>query len=72
MMYMVMSCYQKARQSHNLQSANISFENVANFKRLRIKITVQICTQEEIKSILKSGNASYNSVQNRFVFLSPL
>jgi hypothetical protein len=42
---------------------NSSFERVENFKYLGTTLINQSSIQEEIKSILKSGNAFYNSVQ---------
>jgi len=44
---------------------NGSFESVKEFKYLGTTLTHQNYIQEEIKSRLKLGNASYHSVQNR-------
>jgi len=43
---------------------NSSLERVEQFKYLGRTETNQISIQEEIKSILKSGNAYYHSMQN--------
>jgi len=62
--YMVISRDQNARQSHDMNTDNSSFEKVEEFKYLGITLTNQNSIQEEIKSRLKSGNACYHSVQN--------
>jgi len=61
---MVISRDQNARQSHDMNTDNSSFEKVEEFKYLGITLTNQNSIQEEIKSRLKSGNACYHSVQN--------
>jgi len=43
---------------------NSSFERVEDLKNLGTNLTYQNSIQEEIKSRLNSGNASYHSVQN--------
>jgi len=43
---------------------NSSFERVELVKYLRLTVTNQNSIQEEIKSGLQSGNATYHSVQN--------
>jgi len=43
---------------------NSASERVEEFRYLRITLKNQNSIQEEIKSRLNSGNASYNSVQN--------
>jgi hypothetical protein len=48
----------------NINTANRSFENVAQFKYLETTVTNQNLIQEEIKRRLTSGNACYHSVQN--------
>jgi hypothetical protein len=40
--------HQNAEQSHNIKTANRSFENVAQFEYLRITVTNQNLIQEEI------------------------
>jgi hypothetical protein len=47
-------------------------ENVAEFKYLRKTVTTQNLIQKEIKSRQKSANPCYYSVQNFFVFSSPV
>jgi hypothetical protein len=62
--YMVMSRNQNAEQNHNIKVDNKSFERVEQFKYLGTTLTIRNSIQEEIKSIQKSGNACYHSVQN--------
>jgi len=59
--YTVMFRGQNAGQSHS------SFESLEEFKYLGINIAYQNSIHEEIKSGLKSANASCRSVQNFFV-----
>jgi len=61
---MIMSREQTAGWSHNIQIDNSSFERVEQFKYLGRTLTYQNSIQEEIKSILLSGNAGYHSVKN--------
>jgi hypothetical protein len=61
--YMVMSRDQNAGQNHNIKLDNKSFEGVEQFKYLGTALTNRNSIQEEIKSRLKSGNASYHSAQ---------
>ena len=61
---MVMSRDQNAGRTHSMKNDNSSFERVDEFKYLGTTSTNQNSIQEEIKSILKSGNACYHSVQN--------
>jgi len=63
---MVMSRDQNAGPCHNIKSDSSSFERVKELKYLGTNFTGQNSFQEEIKSRLKSGNASFHSVQNRF------
>jgi hypothetical protein len=62
--YMVNSRDKNAGLSHNMKTDSRSFEMVEEFKNLGKTLTNQNSIQEEIKSILKSGNACYHSVQN--------
>jgi len=61
-MYRVMSRDQNAGRSHNMKIDNRPFEMVEEFKYLGTTLTNQNSIQEEIKSRLKSGNASYQAV----------
>jgi len=62
--YMVMSRDQNAGRNHSIKNDNSSFERAEEFKYLGTTLTSTNSIQEEIKSILKSGNACYHSVQN--------
>ena len=62
--YMTMSRDQNAGRSHSMKIDNSSIERVGEFKYLGTKLTNKNSIQEEIKSRLKLGNASYYSVQN--------
>jgi UDP-galactopyranose mutase len=62
---MVISHELHAGQNHNIKGHNKSFERVEEFKYLGTNLTNQNCIHEEIKSRVKSGNASYYSVHNR-------
>jgi hypothetical protein len=55
---------QNAGRRHNIKNDNSAFERVEEFKYLGTTLINQNSLQEEIKSILKSGNAYYHSVQN--------
>jgi protein associated with RNAse G/E len=57
--YLVMSRDQNAGRSYHIKIDNSSFERVEQFKYLGTTLTNRVSTQEEIKSRLKSGNASY-------------
>jgi hypothetical protein len=59
-----MSHHHNTGQNKNLLIANKSSANAAKFQYLGMTVTHQHCIQEEIKSILNSGNACYHSVQN--------
>ena len=64
--YMVLSRDQNAVQNHNREPDNRSFDRVECFKYLTTNLTNKNSIQEEIKSLLKSGNACYHLVQNLF------
>ena len=66
--YKVLCRDKDAGQSHSVKSDNGSFEQVEEFKYLGTTLTNQNSIQEKIKSILKSGNACYHSVQNILCF----
>ena len=61
--YTVKSRDQNAGQNHNIKMANKACEIVGQFRYLGTTVTNQNSIQEEIMSILKSGNAGYHSVQ---------
>jgi hypothetical protein len=65
---MLLSRHQNAGQSHDKVIANRPFENVAQFKYLRMRVTNQNLIQEEIKRRMNSCSAYCHSVQN---LLSP-
>jgi hypothetical protein len=65
--YIILSRYQNAGQSHNIEINNSSFESVEEIKYLEPALTNQNSTQEEIKSRLKSENACYHLVQNVYL-----
>jgi len=48
-----------------MNTVNSYFESVEEFKYLGTNLTNQNSILEEIKRILKAGNACYHSVQNR-------
>jgi hypothetical protein len=62
--YMIMSHHQNSGQNQYIRTANESFENVAIFKYLGTTLTNQNDINDEIKSILNSGNACSHSDQN--------
>ena len=62
--YKGMSQDQNARRCHKMKTDNRAFEMVKEFKYLGTTLTNQNSIQEELKSRLKSRNASYNSVQH--------
>jgi hypothetical protein len=51
-------------QNHDINIANRSFDNVAQFRYLGTTVTNQNLIKEEFKRRLNSGNACYQSVQN--------
>ena len=61
--YMIMSRDQNEGRSHSMKIDNSPIERVEEFKYLGTTLTNQNSFQEEIKSILKLGNACYYSVQ---------
>jgi hypothetical protein len=62
--YVLLTRHQNEGHNHNMRAANRDFENVTQFKYLRMAVTIQNFIQGEIKSRLNSGNACYHSVQN--------
>jgi hypothetical protein len=69
--YVFVSCQQNAGQNDNTKIADKSFQNVEKFKYLRKTLPNKNCMHEEIKSILKSGNACYHSVWDILSSFSP-
>jgi uncharacterized membrane protein len=61
---MAMSRDQNAGRRHNVKNDDSSFERVEQFIYLGTTVTNLNSIRKEIKSRLKSGNASYRSVQN--------
>ena len=61
---MVMSQDWSAGQSHNIKTDNSSLKGWKSSKYFGTAITNQNSIQEEIKSMVKSGNTCYHSVQN--------
>jgi hypothetical protein len=61
---MLLSRHQNVGQNQDIKIANITFENVSQFKCLRTTLTNQNLIQEEIKRRLNSGNVCYHSVQS--------
>jgi hypothetical protein len=62
--YTLMLRCKKAGQKHSIKTVNMSFEDVAKFKRLGRALTDQNCMHKEIKRRLNLGNACYHSVQS--------
>jgi len=62
--YLNMSAGQNAGRSRSMETDNSSTELAKEFKYLGKTLTNKNSIQEEIKSRLKLGNASYYSVQN--------
>jgi hypothetical protein len=60
---MLLSHDQNAGKNH-IKTANRSFENLAQFIYLGMRVTTQNLIQEEIRRRLNSGNICYHSVQN--------
>jgi len=61
---MIMSRDQNTGQNHSVRIDNSTLERVEDFKYLGTTLTIQNSIREEIKCRLRSGNASYHSVQN--------
>jgi hypothetical protein len=61
---------QNAGQNHDIKIANISFENVEQFRYLGTTVRNQNLIEKEIKRRLNSSNACYHSVKNLFFFSS--
>jgi hypothetical protein len=61
---MLVSHYQNADQNWDIKLANMSLENVSQFKYLRMTVKNRHFIQEKIKRKLDSSNACYHSVQN--------
>jgi hypothetical protein len=63
-------CLELARSvcSMKLVACHSSFERMEKFKYLGTTLTNQNSVREEIKCILKSGNACHHSVQNLLKF----
>ena len=59
----VMSRDQNAGRSHSTKTHSIPFQRVEGFRYLGATLTHQTSIKEEIKSSLKSRNASYHLVQ---------
>jgi hypothetical protein len=61
---MLVSRYHNAGQNQDIKTANRFFEDVSQFKYQGKTVTNDNLIQEEMKSRLNSGNASYHSVEN--------
>jgi len=62
--YMVRSRDQNAERIQSVRSDNSTFERVEEFKYLATTLTNQNSIPAQIKSRMRSGNATYHSVQN--------
>jgi hypothetical protein len=62
--YMIMSRHPNSGQTHNIKTANESFENMAKFKYLGTTLTNQNDIHDEIKNRLYSRIICYHLVQN--------
>jgi hypothetical protein len=56
---MLLYHHQNSGQNCNIKIANISFENVPQFRYLGMTVTNQNLIEKEIKRRLNSGNACY-------------
>jgi hypothetical protein len=65
---MLLSRHRNAGQNHDVETANRSFENVAQFRYLGTTVTNKNLVQDEIKRRLNSGIPSYHSVQKLLSF----
>jgi len=61
--YKVLYRDQNVGRSYSVKIENICLEIVKEFKYLVITLTKTVCIMEEIKSLLKSGNACCHAVQ---------
>jgi hypothetical protein len=61
---MLLSRHNNTGQTHDMEAANGTFENVARFRYLETTVTNQNLIHEEIKRRSNSGSSCYNSVQN--------
>jgi hypothetical protein len=59
---MLLFHYQIAGLNHNKKTANISFENVAQFKYFGMAVTDQNLIQEELNWRMNLGNVCYHSI----------
>jgi hypothetical protein len=60
--FTVISQKQNAGQSQTVKTDNSSFERMGELKYYGTTLTNQNYIQEEIRNVLKSGNACYHSV----------
>jgi len=60
------------QDSHNIKTGNKVFENVAQFRYLRIIVTKQNYIHEEVKSGLNLWNTCYHLGNILFVFTSSI
>jgi len=67
-----MSHHKNAEKNHKLMTANISFKEVVTFQYMGMTTINQNCIHKDTKSRLNLENARCYSVQNLFVFPSPL
>jgi hypothetical protein len=61
--YILVTRHQNAGQNRDIKIANMSFENVSQFKCLGMIVINQNLILKEIKRRLNSSNALYHSVQ---------